>query len=464
MVITNDRLEQSRTLKQELLQFTLDAEGELARSLETYCADQSRHWTTTGLNGINRLDLATEMFLTEGNVADQSVLDIFIQQRADLPSQAHALVRTWKRSFNGLFVVMQSTADGYDCMNWLTEKHYRVKPNGLQSDDELARLESGEMFITRIAPLSDCNSKSNSEDAAEGDWVFSGPMMLLGKLGKPKLAVAIGNFKNWFPHQLYGDAPDLLEEAWLSVERYHREFSEFFGGDRLTLSGHELGKKLKEYQDFTTQKQLDDAGIDSSKSLQEIAQQAGVTEEEIAETTDALGQEGEAAQNLFKSKKSLKMVMPSVELPKELRHAEAVTVFVHPRWGQAFLTDFSQLTELLSKHDEDENDEVSAERLDRLVQKYLNDPSVNVVIWRELAAEYPKALTLSLRRVTNNPDFTLERDLDATLVKFDKRLEPNLPEIASVPIHLHTLFQDALQEVSKKKTKRKGKKSAGFGS
>jgi hypothetical protein len=48
--------------------------------------------------------------------------------------------------------------------------------------------------------------------------------------------------------------------------------------------------------------------------------------------------------------------------------------------------------------------------------------------------------------------------LDGLLQESQKPLKPELPEIASVPIHLHELFQEALAEVQKSKPKDKGKK------
>lgn len=448
----NDQLKRSEGLKQELYNFVLDADGDLATALESYSADRLKHWSATNLQGISRSELAIDMFLTEGQVADHSVLDAFIQHQSQLSEADQALVKSWQNTFNGLFKVLQ-VPDGdsggrYELMNWLTEKHYWVEPNAAQSAEELARFAPGEIVVTRLLPI------------APDEWTFSGPLMLLGKLGKPKLAVAIGNFKNWFPNYLYGDAPDLLEEAWESVERFHHDFVEFFGGDRVTLSGYELNKKLNEYQDVTTQRRLEEAGIDGSKSLQELAAEAGVSEEEIAESVESLGEDGSQVGRLLNSKKAVKMVMPSISLPDDLRRADAVTVFVHPRWGQTFLKDYTRLTELVES-----TDEASTTKLDRLIQKYLKDDAVNAYIWHCLVDENPEPLMAALGRVLDRPELT-KTDLDEVLVQADKPLEPTLPEIANVPIHLHNLFQEALQEVSqsssKKKSKNKQKQKTGF--
>ncbi|MGB3310870.1 MAG: hypothetical protein WBG32_07090 [Nodosilinea sp.] len=452
----NDQLKRSKVLKQELYNFVLEADGDLATALEQYSADRLKHWSATSLQGISRSDLAIDMFLTEGQSADQSVLNIFLQEKSSLSQADKTLVEGWKNTFNGLFKVLQVTKEGteagaagrYELMNWLTEKCYWVEPNGAQSAEDLARLSPGEIIVTRLLPI------------AEADWTFSGPLMLLGKLGKPKLAVAIGNFKNWFPRYLYGDAPDLLEEAWESVERFHQDFVDFFGGDRVTLSGYELNKKLQEYQDVTTQRRLEEAGVDGSKSLQELAAQSGVSEEEVAEAAESLGADGAQVSRLLKSKKAVKMAMPPIKLPDDLRRAEAVTAFVHPRWGQTFLKDYSRLTQLFEATDDE-----SAAKLDHLVQRYLKDDAVNAYIWHCLAAENPEPLMASLERVLDRSDLTIN-DLDDVLVRAEKPLEPELPEIASVPIHLHDLFQEALQDVSqsssKKKSKNKPKQKTGF--
>jgi hypothetical protein len=64
-----------------------------------------------------------------------------------------------------------------------------------------------------------------------------------------------------------------------------------------------------------------------------------------------------------------------------------------------------------------------------------------------------------LQTFLERPEFKLERDLDALLQEHNKPLEPELPEIASVPLHLHNLFQEAMAEVNKSKSKGKGKKT-----
>lgn len=448
-----DQLKRSDVLKQDLYNFVLDAEGALATALETYSADCLKHWSATNLQGISRSELAIDMFLTEGQVADRSVLEIFLQERPTLSEADQALVKGWKNAFNGLFKVLQveeGAGKRYELMNWLTEKHYWVSPSAAQAAEDLGRLSPGEIVVTRLLPI------------AADNWTFSGPLMLLGKLGKPKLAVAIGNFKNWFPGHLYGDAPDLLEEAWASVDHFYSDFVEFFGSDRLTLSGYELNKKLQAYQEVTTERRLAEVGVDGSKSLQELAAESGVSEDDLAESVEALGADADQVSRLFKNKQAVKMAMPSINLPDDLRRAEAVTVFVHPRWGQTFLKDYSRLSQFCETTDDE-----SAAKLDRLTQRYLDDDAVNAYVWHCLADEKPEPLLASLRRVLNRPELTVN-DLDDVLAQAGKPLEPTLPEIASVPIHLHNLFQDALQEVgqssSKKKSKTKSKQKTGFAS
>lgn len=444
----NQPPQQSKQLKQLVKAFLLDADGDLATALERYSADQLGHWSATNLQGINRSELAIDMFLTEGQVNNQSVIDIFLKQQPNLSQTDQALVQSWSQTFNGLFSVFEVSENRYGLMNWLTEKRYWVEANGLQSSEELARLAPGEIVMTRLSP--------NGSDT----WTFSGPLMLLGKLGKPKLAVAIGNFKTWFPNYLYGDAPELLAEAWESVERYHYDFVGFFGSDRLTLSGYELNKQLKEYQDIITQRRLAEAGIDGTKSIKELVNEAGISEAEVADSVEAFGQDKTVVSHLLKQDKAIKMVMPTINLPEDLRRAEAVTVLVHPRWGQTFLTDYVRLTQLCESTDSD-----ALSKLDQKVQAYLKNNQVNTYVWHCLVNDNPTPMLSSLGRCLNHPDLTIA-ELDEVLAQAGKPLEPTLPEIASVPLHLQTLFQDALQEVeqssSKKKSKSKRRQKTGF--
>ncbi len=433
-------LERACELKQDLIEFVLDAEGELAESLELYVANKSRSQNNRH-NVAYQQNLLIDSFLTEGKVGEQTPLDLFIDSHPELSTSDRTLISSWKQSFIGLFAVNKILSDGFELMNWLTAKHYTVKPNDSDTLKEMLRFKEGEILLTRIAPVTDAY------------WMFSGPCTPMGSLGKPKLAVAIGNFKENHQEALYSDAPELLEQAWQSVAEYHQEFLNFFGSDEVTLSGYELNKKINELQEIITKRRLAEAGIDESKSLSELAEEAGVTEEELKAAAEEAGADSDSVSQLFDSSQGkTKMVMPKVDLPAELKKAEQVTVFTHPRWGQMFLPTYTQFKTILESEDWQ-----SSKDTNKLVRKYLEDPTINVFVWRKLSQLYPEQLEKVLQAFLERPDFKLERDLDALLQEHKKPLEPELPEIASVPIHLHNLFQEALAEVNKSKSKGKGK-------
>lgn len=435
-------LERSRELKQSLIEFVLEAEGELAESLESYVAAKSRpqgnrHDATYEQN------LLVDSFISEGRVGEKTPLDLFIENHPELSDNDRTLISSWRRSFLGLFAVNQILPDGFELMNWLTAQPYTVKPNDPLTLEEMARFKEGEVLQSRIAPVTDTY------------WMFSGPCMPLGPLGKPKLAVAIGKFKDNHKDALYSDAPNLLEQAWESVAEYHQQFLDFFGSDEVTLPGYQLNKKITELQEVMTKRQLAAAGIDESKSLSEIVEEAGVTQEELKAVAEEAGADSDSVSQLFDSSQGkTKMVMPKVDLPAELKKAEQVTVFTHPRWGQMFLPTYTQFKEILESEDWQSNPTNN-----KLLGKYLEDPTINVFIWHKLAKTYPTQLEKVLQTFLDRPEFDLERDLDALLQEYKKPLEPELPEIASVPLHLHNLFQEALAEVNKSKSKGKGKKT-----
>lgn len=332
-------------------------------------------------------------------------------------------------------------------MNWLTAKHYIVKPNSPNLLAEMSRFKLGEILRARIAPLTD------------DWWILSSSPILMGKLGKPKLAVAIGNFKQNHKQNLYSDAPELLEQAWQSVEHYHEDFTEFFGTEELTLSGYHLNKQLAQFQEFITKKRLADIGIDESKSLADLVEDAGVDPEEVkAAAIAAAGADVKAVEVMLDSNASSKMVMPKVELPDRFKKAEQVTALSHPRWGQTFLSTYAQFTEMLAAEDFS-----TVPGYEKLVRNYLEDPAINAGIWQRLAKVNPAKLEQILQTVLQRTNFQLDRDLDALLQEFKKPLEPELPEIASVPVHLHNLFQEALGEVNKSKSKPQEKKKSSKG-
>jgi hypothetical protein len=433
-------LERSHQLKQALVDFVLDAEGELAKALETYAAEQSRR----GSGDSTQQDLIIDSFLTAGKVGAQSPLELFIESHPDLEESDRNLIKSWHHSFIGLFAISNILPDGFELTNWLTDKRYIVKPNNTQTLQAISRLKVGEILLTRISPVTDSY------------WMLSGPYTIMGKLGKPKLAVAIGNFKENYKSNLYSDAPDLLEEAWQSVEQYHQQFLDFFGSDEITLSGYHLNKKIAEFQEVITEKTLAAAGIDPSKSLAEVAEAAGIGDEEIKTAAQEFGADSNVVSQMLNSKGgNSKMVMPKVDLPAELKKAEQVTALSHPRWGQMFLPTYTKVQAILSAEDWQ-----SVQGAEKLVRYYLEDKSINAFIWHRLAQQYPTQLENVLQTFLQRPEFHLESDLDALLQEFHKPIEPELPDIASVPIHLHNLFQEALGEVHKSKPKGKGQQKS----
>ncbi|WP_026082511.1 hypothetical protein [Mastigocladopsis repens] len=436
-------LERSHELKQDLTDFVYDAEGELAQALESYAAVKSRRG-----NGDNfQQELIIDSFITEGQVCDLSPLDLFIQSHQELSESDRKLIKSWHRTFLALFAITKILPDGFELRNWLTDKHYIVKQGNAQKLQEMSRLKEGEILLTRISPVTDSY------------WTFSGPYTQMGKLGKPKLAVAIGNFKDNYKDHLYGDAPQLLEEAWQSVELYHQQFVEFFGSDEVTMPGYQLNKKIAEFQEILTKKRLEEAGIDASKSLGEVAQEVGLGEEEIKAVAEELGTDSQAVSQIFNNKNGTsKMVTPKVDLPAELKKAEQVTTLSHPRWGQMFLPTYSKVKAILEAEDWQ-----SVEGAEKVIRFYLEDKSINAFIWQRLAQQYPTQLEKVLQTFLQRPEFQLQNDLDTLLQEYNKSIEPELPDIASVPIHLHNLFQEAMVEVSKSKPKGKSQKQPAKG-
>jgi hypothetical protein len=437
-------LVRARELKQAFLSYVFDAEGEIATALEAYSAEQLAR---APQQDIHQRNLVIDRFLTEGRVGSVTPLDLFIEDAEQTLSVSDKqLLQSWHRTFIGLFSVVKALADGFELMNWLTAKTYVVKLNDTETLREMQKFKTGEILLARISPVT------------TEYWMFSGPCLPMGNLGKPKLAVAIGNFKQNYRESLYSDAPELLEEAWRSVERYHHDFVDFFGSDEVILPGYQLSKKLAEFQEIVTKKRLAEAGVDETKSLAEMADEAGIDDAEIQNMAETLGVDSKQVSSMLKSQDSAaKMVAPKIELPAELRKAENVTVLAHPRWGQMFLPTYTQFKQVLIAEDWQ-----AIPGAEPLVQKSLEDPTMNAFVWRRLAAEHPAHLEKVLQSVLNQSKFDLQSDLDAVLQRYHKALEPELPEIASVPLHLHNLFQEALAEVNKSKPKEKAKPKKGF--
>lgn len=436
----------ANNLKEALADFVYETEGDLAVALETYAA---KHSSNKERYDIKQQNLLIDTFISEGKVGDKTPLEIFLETEPALTAEDRQLLKKWHSSFTGLFEIIQILPDRFELMNWTTAKHYHVVKDVPVGKSEMNRWQPGDIILTRLAPISD------------REWMFFSDSILKGKLSKPKLAVAIGEFKKNYKEYLYSDAPDLLKQAWDSVAIYHQEFVDFFGRDRLILSGQELKKKLGELQQIISKKRLAAAGIDDSKSLQEVMKEAGADEEEIAEAAAEVGADSQLVAKAMKSQEKLSMVTPKIDLPPEILKAEEVTAFSHPKWGQSFIASYTKLEKLLES---DLTEEQDLENCKILIRKYLENPEINFYVWQQLKEAHPKELEKILQLVLNRPNFNLNSDLEATLNEFNKTSEPELPESASVPQHLHNLFEEAVTQVSKSKskTKKATKKAKGF--
>ncbi len=119
---------------------------------------------------------------------------------------------------------------------------------------------------------------------------------------------------------------------WESVTTYHDEFVTFFGSDEITLPGSKLQAKSASFRLGCSDRRLDAAGVDKSKSLDELAK-TGIDATEIEELNQTLGvpRDRERA-----APPSRKMVAPNVETPPHLKQAAAVTALSHPIGDRCF--------------------------------------------------------------------------------------------------------------------------------
>ena len=152
-------LDRSRQLKQNLVEFVLESEGNLAIALETYVAANSHSQNKLYDPGYEK-KLLIDGFVTEGKVGDLSPIDLFLTSEAELSESDRNLLKKWQNSFLGLFAVQEILPDGFKLMNWLSAKHYTVKPYDSRTLAEMANFKNGEILLTRISPVTDDLNKS----------------------------------------------------------------------------------------------------------------------------------------------------------------------------------------------------------------------------------------------------------------------------------------------------------------
>ena len=435
-----------------IINFIQTAEGNVAINLERFVA---RQLIRNPQLDPGQRKLLVHRFAIEGEVEGKTPLDLFLASDRDLTNADRQLIQSWHKSFVGLIEIVEIYPNGLEIMNWLTAKHYRIQYGELSAQTAMSRLKVGDLIIAQLSPIVGI------------DWAILTPWIALGRLGKPKLAVAVGAFRQNYPHYLYPDAPELLAASWESVAVYHDRFVEFFGTDEITLTGTQLQTRMGEFQTWLVTKQLDAAGVDRSKSLTDLAIDAGLAADDLAALTTTLGLSA-SSRSQGQTTAIGKMISPTLELPPQLKTATSITALSHPHWGQMFLADYPRLKALLSPADPQY---LPADL--NFIHKCLADPLMNTFVWRRLAAEFPHQLAAAISALPmvlkpqQQADLFADPqryDLDRILIEFNKYLEPDLPDLASVPIHLHNLFQAATIEVSKSKAKPKSQlKKSGFG-
>jgi hypothetical protein len=174
-----------------IIDFIQTAEGNVAVCLEGFVA---RQLIRNPQLDPGQRKLLVHRFAIEGEVDGKAPLDLFLASQSDLTNADRQLILSWRKSFVGLLEIVQIFPDGLEVMNWLTAKHYRIQFTDLPSQTAMGRLKTGDIIIAQISRV------------IERKWAILPPWIALGKLGKPKLAVAIGAFRQNYPHYLYSDA------------------------------------------------------------------------------------------------------------------------------------------------------------------------------------------------------------------------------------------------------------------
>jgi hypothetical protein len=149
-------IEKAFNLKQTVVDFIYEAEGELAIALENYAAEKGKK----NSYGIKQQNLTIDLFLTNGAVNQQTPLEIFIQENPQLRSSDREILTHWQNNVIGLFEIKEIQEDSYQLMNWLTEKTYQVFRHSKMSEKEISRWQPGEIILTIIDQLMNQNGFS----------------------------------------------------------------------------------------------------------------------------------------------------------------------------------------------------------------------------------------------------------------------------------------------------------------
>lgn len=305
----------------------------------------------------------------------QDVIGSFLSDHPKLSDEERELVAPWKERLVGVFLVVSCQGIVIEAHNLVDDLPYRLVAFG-QSQEE--QPQPGDHIIGRATPLLDV-------------WVLTGTQSVMGGADPIFVMGLAAELAREFPLAFYRN-PRHLERGWEMLAEQHRLFLEFFGHPWIAGSPAEVEER---YRSFLAEKR---PLLDVTASEEQQAEQRAIAQK----------------------------ASESYRLPEQLRSAESLGLFSHPRTGLLLLPDFVALLDAFTHPDPEH-----AASIRTVVRTYLTSSSIPPEVLESVAAARPAEASAALALALDQPGFDWARDSPACLRRFKPEFyrHPPLPPI-----------------------------------
>lgn len=316
-------------------------------------------------------------FILQRRLPDgRTVVERFVDERADLAEPERKMLLGWRDVVEGIFDVQGRDGEALVAVNIIDELTYQIRSN--MGPAVFKQMPKGSFLVTRLVPV-------------EEQWLFSGLTRIVPKKLAYQTAAQIATTH---PAMVFRN-PEKVAKGWELQREDREQFVAFFGADLIVLPGAELGPKMRDFYAFRIQQALDRMAPARRKARKSRAADPAAL----------------------------------LDLPDELTGSETVAVVYDEVEGLSFYAEFATVEAVFA-----DPRLASIKPYRQRVMSYLKDDSVSPLPFRRLAHRDPDRASKVFQTLLKQPKFSWERDGDALLRRYKRRQfeTPALPRITPI--------------------------------
>lgn len=311
----------------------------------------------------------------------RTVIDHFLEERADLTEADRAMLSGWKDVIESLFEVERHDGSALLAVNLVNDLEHRIYSNrGIRYT---SRVDDDALIHARIVPLGD-------------GWMLSGSTLVYGKRDRDYLYRLALQVASASPNMVFRN-PEKLARAWELQKRDREEFVQFFGSDLVIFQRDEIPDRMRDYMRFKTYESRDEEGM---------------TRAERAE------QEGRPIPPL-----------PETNMDEYPEDADTIGFLYDETEGQLVFFDLGIVDAAFDDPASVDDPEVA-----ELLREYITEPDLSPLPLQRFAERDPAKATEVVRKAIGDKKFDWNRDSQALLRRYKAAYmdQTHLPSVIPV--------------------------------